>query len=414
MDAERAPTYEIDREFPPEPTAPAFEVADIFREYGSAYRADHKLSPQQHKAMTAIERCRTNALGAHVDECDHCGHHEISYNSCRNRNCPKCRASQRSAWIDARELELLPIQYFHIVFTLPQALLGLSRYNPELIYGLLFQIAAETLQTFARNRWDAKLGIIMVLHTWGQTLNDHPHVHCIVTGGALKDDGSGFVRAPKNFLFPVEALSRVFREKYIDALQALKDKGKLDLGGQPELQTAAGWAALRRELYRHAWVVYAKRPFAEPQHLLRYLGRYVNRIAIANHRIQSIDEGKIAFTYQDNREKGEHKTEKTLRLPADEFIRRFLTHILPRQFRRIRYYGWLVNSQRKAKLTLCRGLLGLSDPERPYIADMDAHLAKLGIDPGLCPRCGEGKMHAVYIVLSFHDPPACYADACKR
>jgi hypothetical protein len=297
--------YEIKKEFPPEPPEILFEVGDIFREYGPAYRSEHNLSAPQLKAMTAIERCRTTALGGHGDACERCGHIEISYNSCRNRNCPKCRGSQRSAWVEARELELLPIQYFHIVFTLPDTVLGLARYNPELIYGLLFHIGAETLQSFAQRRWGGKLGIIMVLHTWGQTLNAHPHVHCIVTGGALKNDGSAFVCAPKNFLFPVKALSRVFREKYIDALQGLKDKGKLDVRGEPELATDAGWQPLLKALRTHAWVVYAKRPFAKPQHLLRYLGRYVNRIAIANHRIQSIDGGVIAFTYLDNREKNE-------------------------------------------------------------------------------------------------------------
>ena len=411
MDSKDESSYEIAREFPPEPNEPLFEVGDIFREYGPAYRATHNLSAAQHKAMEGIEKCRTTALGAHVDECDRCGHLEISYNSCRNRHCPKCRASQRSAWVDARELELLPIQYFHLVFTLPATLLALARYNPNRLYDLLMRIAAETLQTFAQNRWDGKLGIVMVLHTWGQTLNEHPHVHCIVTGGVLKNDGSAFVRAPKDFLFPVPALSKVFREKFIDALASVKANGKLDLGGQPELETDSGWEKLIQALRVHQWVVYAKRPFAEPQHLIRYLGRYVNRVAIANHRILSIDNGIIAFTYQDNREKGEQKSEKIMRLPAEEFIRRFLTHILPPKFRRIRYYGFLVNSQRKEKLSRSRELLGLHDPETPYITDLNEFLAKQGIDPGLCPHCGEGRMRSVYIVLSFHDPPACFLEA---
>lgn len=406
-----ASSCEIAREFPPEASEPPFEVGDIFREYGPAHRDAHDLPLPQLKAMTAIEKCRTEALGAHVDECERCGHIEISYNSCRNRNCPTCRGSQRSAWVDARELELLPIQYFHLVFTLPHSLLPLARYNPTVVHDLLFQVAAETLQTFARNRWGGKLGIVMVLHTWGQTLEEHPHVHCIVTGGALKDDGSAFVRAPKNFLFPVTALSRVFREKYIDALQAARDKEKLDLGGQPALRTATGWGGLLRALRAHPWTVYAKQPFAEPQHLIRYLGRYVNRIAIANHRIVAIDDGVIAFTYKDNREKDEEKAEKIMRLPAAEFIRRFLSHVPLPQYRRIRYYGFLVNSQRKEKLAACRALLGLADPEMPYIADIDEFLAKQGVDPGLCPVCGEGRMRCVYTVLSFHDPPAYYLEA---
>ena len=399
-----ATSYEIAREFPPERPEIRFEVADVFREYGADYRANHSLSGPQLSAMEAIEKCRTTALGGHVDQCDHCGHIEISYNSCRNRNCPKCRGSQRSAWVDARELELLPIQYFHIVFTLSHLLIPLARYNPELVYGLLFTIAAETLQTFAQNRWGGKLGLILVLHTWGQTMNEHPHVHCIVTGGVLKNDGSAFVRAPKNFLFPIRALSPVFREKFLAALQAEKDKGKLDLQGQPELGTEAGWQRLLAKLRTHAWVVYAKQPFAEPQHLIRYLGRYVNRIAIANHRIQGIEDGQITFTYLDNREK-EEPTEKTMLLLADEFIRRFLSHIPPPQFRRVRYYGFLVNSQRKDKLTLCRCLLALENPEQPYIPDLDAFLEHQGIDYSLCPRCGEAKMRCIDNFLPFHGPP---------
>jgi len=399
-----ATSYEIAREFPPEPAEIRLEVADVFRAYGADYREKHNLSGPQLAAMESIEKCRTTALGGHVDQCDHCGHIEISYNSCRNRNCPKCRGSQRAAWVDARELELLPIQYFHLVFTLTHTLLPLARYNPDLVYGLLFQTAAETLQTFAGNRWDGKLGIVMVLHTWGQTMNDHPHVHCIVTGGVLKNDGSAFVRAPKNFLFPIRALSPVFREKCIDALQALKNKGKLNLRGQPELATETGWQGLLAKLRSHAWVVYAKQPFAEPGHLIRYLGRYLNRIAIANHRIQSIADGIIRFTYLDNREPQE-PVEKILPLPADELIRRFLSHIPPPRFRRIRYYGFLVNSQRKDKLTTCRKLLDLPAPEQPYIADMDAFLTKQGIDHSLCPSCGEGKLRTIYLVLSFHDPP---------
>jgi len=393
--------------FPPDLTDPPFEVGDIFREYGPGYRARHKLTPEQHKALTAIAACRTKELGGHIDECDHCGHRQNSYNSCRNRNCPKCRASQRSAWVDERALELLPIQYFHIVFTLPEALLALARYNRLPIYDLLFRLAAETLQTFAQNRWDGRLGIIMVLHTWGQTLNDHPHVHCIVTGGVLSNDGRRFIRAPKNFLFSVKALSPVFRQKFIEALDTLHAKGALDLSGQPQLQEPRGWEALRQALYRHAWVVYAKRPFAEPQILLRYLGRYVNRIAIANHRIKGIDNGSVSFSYLDNRD----GQDKRMRLPAEEFIRRFLSHVLPARFHRIRFYGFLVNSQREQSLVQCRALLGLPDPAEPYIADIDDFLAGQGIDPTLCPKCGRGHLHPVADILPQHDPPPFYLEA---
>ena len=247
----------------------------------------------------------------------------------------------------------------------------------------------------------------MVLHTWGQTLNDHPHVHCIVTGGVLKDDSSRFIRAPKNFLFPVEALSPVFRQKFIEALDALHAKGALDLGGQPALRTPSGWQALRQALYRHSWVVYAKRPFAEPQILLRYLGRYCNRIAISNDRIKAVAGGRVTFSYLDNRD----GVEKSMCLPAEEFIRRFLSHVLPARYHRIRFYGFLVNSQREQCLIECRRLLGLPDPEKPFIADIDDYLARQGIDPTLCPKCGIGHLHPVADILPQHDPPPFFLEA---
>ncbi len=405
-------TREVEREFPPEYPEPKYELADIIRRYGDDYRALYNPSFEQGRALHAIETCRTTALGAHVDACDHCGHREISYNSCRNRHCPKCRASQRSAWVDARELELLPIQYFHIVFTLPEELNRLAQYHPVALYNLLLRSAAETLQTFARNRWGGDLGIIAVLHTWGQTLPLHPHAHCLVTGGALKRDGSGFARAPKNFLFHIGALSRVFRPIFLRGLEHLHANGDL-AGGPPELSEEADWGALRANLHRHDWVVHAEAPFDEPGHLIRYLGRYVNRIAIANHRIVDIDNGAVTFRYRDNRVKDADAPEahKLMRLPAVEFIRRFLQHVLPPGFHQVRYYGLLGGSRRKANLARCRALLGLDNPQQPYIVDLDEFLAKQGIDPALCAACGQGRMHNVYQLLSFHDPPAEFAAA---
>ena len=401
--------YEIEREFLPDYADPEYEVSDIFRRYGEAYRETHNVAGPRLDAMKAIEKCRTTALGGHVDHCEDCGHIEISYNSCRNRHCPKCRASQRVAWVTERELELLPIQYFHIVMTLPHELLPLTRYNPDTLYDLLFHSAAETLQSFAGSRWDGKLGIIMVLHTWGQTLNEHPHVHCIVTGGVLKNDHSQFVSAPKNFLFPVTALSRVFRGKFIEGLQRLYQKDRLNLNGKAELSDAADWKAFIQGLHRQDWVVYAKHPFDSPEYLIRYLGRYVNRIAIANHRIRCIDDGIIRFDYHDNRD----DQDKVMSLPADTFIARFLKHVLPRQFRRIRYYGFMINSQREEKLALCRQLLGL-DPDVPYIPDMDAYLTRLGHNPRACPKCGLGTLHSIFHLLSFHDPPDYFAVAVAQ
>lgn len=395
---------EIAREFPAEYEAPKYEIADIFRLYGAAYRASHPLIVPQLKVMDAIEHCRTTALGGHVHRCEDCGHLEICYNSCRNRHCPKCRASQRFAWMEAREQELLPIQYFHTVFTLPQELIPLTHYNPNLLYSLLFTTAAETLQTFASNRWQGQLGIIMSLHTWGQTLNAHPHVHCIVSGGALKKDHSRFVPAPKNFLFPVKALSRVFRAKFMEKLDKYHQQKKLCLSGQPQLADPKHWQRFVTPLRQRDWVVYAKAPFDQPEHLIRYLGRYVNRIAIANHRIRSIDNGKITFDYKDNRD----QQNKVMELSADEFIRRFLSHLLPRYFRQVRYYGFLVNSLRKPLLTLIRQLLGLSNPDQPYIADIEAYLDRQEekADSVCCPVCGSPNYHPVFSLLSFHSPPA--------
>ena len=398
--------YEIEREFPSEYSDPLFEVADVFRKYGNDFRKQYPLLPGSpwKKAMDSIQSCRTTALGGHVYECDACQHQAFSYNSCRNRNCPKCRASQRAVWVEARELEVLPIQYFHIVFTLPHALLPLCRANTQTLYNLLFRCAADTLQDFAFRRWEASLGITMVLHTWGQTMNEHPHVHCVVTGGALKKDGRTFVKAPQNFLFPVKALSPVFQQKFLEALSKLRRKGSLFFT-KPELTDLhkdSYWKLLMQALNVFTWVVYAKQPFDKPSHLYRYLGRYINRIAIANHRIKSIEGNKVSFSYLDNKS----NTEKIMVLPAHEFIRRFLSHVLPKGFRRIRYFGFLVNSLRKASLTLCRQLLGLSDPDKPFIPDIEAFLANQAIDHTLCPVCGEGTMKEFFRLLPYHDPPA--------
>ena len=389
---------------------PRYEVADIFRRYGDAYREKHKLSPEQDRAMRDIARCRTSALGGHVDGCDHCDHIEISYNSCRNSNCPKCGAFKRALWVEAREQELLPIQYFHFVFTLPEELVPLALYNPALLYGLLLRMAADTLQTFAANLWDAKLGIVIVLHTWGQTLNMHPHAHCIVTGGAIKRDGSAFVRAPKNFLFPVKALSPVFRGKYLEALETLRAAGELDFSGQPQLAEDAAWQALRKRLYRHDWVVYAKAPIAEPGHLIRYLGRYVNRIAIANARLLRIDNGQILFRYKDNRVK-DAEVERVMRLDAEAFIRRWLAHVPKPGFHRIRYYGFLAGNRRKDNLTLARTLLAVPNPEQPYVPEGERAPTHEPIDPTLCPKCKIGHLHRIEEISPGHDPPAIYSEA---
>jgi len=303
---------------------------------------------------------------------------------------------------------LLPIQYFHVVFTLPEEMLQLTRSNPDKCYDLLFKTAAETLQQFAQNRWDGQLGIIMALHTWGQTMNDHPHVHCIVTGGALKNDGSQFVHSPKNFLFPVKALSPVFRKKYIDGLIQLRKQQHLSLTCA-DLKSEKKWSSYIKSLYQNNWVVYAKQPFDKPQHLLRYIGRYINRVAISNHRIISIENGQVSFSYHDNRD----DKEKIMILSPDEFIRRFISHILPRGFRRLRYYGFMVNSLRKKKIKQCRELLSVSNPDQPYIPDIEDYLTRQSFEKDLCPECGIGSLHKVtnsiilwmYFIIDNHEPP---------
>lgn len=328
--------------------------------------ASHLLCWQHEAVIQALSVCRTGVLGAHVDQCEHCEQIAISYNSCRNRYCPKCQGRQRWAWVEQQEDSLLPIQYFHFVFTLPQAVLALLRYNESLMY-----------DAFAGRRGNlAKLCPAAVgwptgdhdgAATWGQTLNHHPHVHCIVTGGALKNDGSEFIRAPKNYLFSIEALSRVFREKYLGTLKVAWKAGQFNAVG-PVMADESEWQTWIRPLYQHDWVVYAKQTHDQPTHLIRYLGRYISRVALSNPRLESIENGRIRFRYHDNRD----DTEKIMNLSADEFIRRFLVHVLPKGFRRIRYYGLMVNRQRQAKLARCRQLLGLEKPGQPCIADMDA------------------------------------------
>jgi hypothetical protein len=286
---------------------------------------------------------------------------------------------------------------------LPQQLNLLARYNPKAIYDLLFRIAAETLQTFAGNQWNAKLGLIMALHTWGQTLSHHPHVHCIVPGCALKLDHSDVVRSPANFLFQVKALSKVFRGKFLDALDRLARNRSLDLQGQPELQDPERWKPFIEDLRQRDWVVYAKPPIDKPEHLIRYLGRYINRIAISNRRIRGIDQGQITFDYKDYRD----GQSKVMTLDADTFIQRFLSHVPEKGFRQVRYFGFMANSLRATLLILIRSLLGLTDPEKPYIPDLERWLEREveKAERGGCPTCGSPHFHPFFNLLPCHDPP---------
>jgi Putative transposase/Transposase zinc-binding domain len=326
-------------------TGGAPEVADIFRAYGEAYRATHRLSGQQLRVMQAIETCRTAALGGHLAQCDRCGAQVVRYHSCGNRHCPKCQTLARVRWVNARLAELLEIPYFHCVLTLPHALNPLAQGNPQLLYGLLFASAAATLQTFGRDpRWlGGEIGLTLVLHTWGQTLEHHIHVHGIVTGGALAPDNERWIATKRrDFLFPVKGLAKVFRGKYLAGLKRASTQGALRLAGSTApLASPTAFARFLAQLRQHAWVVYAKPPFATAAQVVSYLGRYTHRVAISNHRLVAMHEGQVAFRWRDYRH---GNRVKVMTLSAGEFIRRFLLHTLPSGWVRIRH--WLILDSR--------------------------------------------------------------------
>ncbi len=318
---------------------PQFEVADVVREYGEAFRATHHVSHEQEKVLRAIAQCRTAALGGHVEACETCGTEQICYNSCRNRHCPKCQGSARAKWLTAEQALLLPLPYFHLVFTLPHLLNPLIRVNQRALYTLLFQAAAQTLQEFARDpkHLGAQLGITAVLHTWGQTLTEHSHVHCIVTGGGLTTDGTQWRPSHPRFLFAVQALSQVFRGKYLAGLRRLRAHHRLHFAGESvELAGDEAWTTFLSQVQDRAWVVYAKPPWGGPEQALKYLSRYVHRVAISNARLVFVGEGVVRFRYKDYAAGG---TTKTMELPAAEFLRRFLLHGVPPRFVRIRHFG---------------------------------------------------------------------------
>jgi Putative transposase/Transposase zinc-binding domain len=331
-----------------------YEVADIVRAHGDAYRRTYAVSPAQAVALRAIVRCRTAALGGHVEACDACGARQVAYNSCRNRNCPKCQGGERAKWLAAQQAALLPVEYFHIVFTLPHPLNALLRVNPRRLYALLFRAAAATLQCFAHDprHLGAELGVTAVLHTWGQNLSQHVHVHCVVTGGGLTPDGQRWVSTRAGFLFPVRALSQVFRGKFLAGVRQLRARNALRFAGDSAaLAGEHAWSAWLQDLRTRDWVVYAKPPFGGPERVLKYLSRYTHRIAIANHRLVSIEDGVVRFRCRDY---AHHNHVKVMALPAEEFLRRFLLHVVPSGFMRIRHFGLLANRHRTAKLARCR------------------------------------------------------------
>jgi len=348
----------------------ALEVADIFRDHGPAWRREQAghLSLGQLKVMSAIERCRTAALGGHVEQCPECGHTQIAYNSCRDRHCPKCQGAVAKAWLTAREADLLPVEYYHVVFTLPAPIRQIAYHNKAVIYGLLFQAAAETLLTIAADskHLGARIGLTMVLHTWGSALVHHPHVHCIAPGGGISLDGERWVACRRGFFLPVRVLSRLFRRLFCEQLAAAHRAGKLKFFGEHQaLEKAEAFAAFLKPLRNIDWVVYAKRPFAGPQAVLAYLARYTHRVAIANSRLIALDEKGVTFKFKDYRAKGRCRYGR-MTLPVDEFMRRFLLHVLPSGFHRIRHYGLLANAARVENLARARELLAA--PLSPLIA----------------------------------------------
>jgi len=367
---------------------PPLEVADLIRAAGDAFieRNRHWLRWKHIKVLLAIRRCRTAALGGHLDECTRCGYRAtISYNSCRNRHCPKCQIAARERWIAARRQELLPTRYLHVVFTLPHRLAPLVLQNKKILYGLLFRTSAETLLEVARNpkRLGAEIGFFSVLHTWSQKLNIHPHVHCVVPAGGLSLDHTRWVRSRDNYFLPKEVLREIFRGKFVDALEQafqngqLRFEGDLKLLAQPKI-----FAAWLRPLYRQDWVVYLKRPFGGPEYVLQYLGRYTHRVAISNHRLVSLNDGQVTFRWRDS---AHHNEQKLLPLSLNEFLCRFLLHILPKGFVRIRNFGFLANRKRATLLPLCFQLLGSA--QQPQA---EQHASSTEDYPGLwrCPKCG--------------------------
>jgi len=370
---------------------PALEVADVFRRHGEAFlrKQGAHLGRVERRVISAIQACRTAALGGHVEQCDDCGLVRRAYNSCRNRHCPKCQGLARAAWLEARQAELLPVPYYHVVFTLPAAAAEIAFQNKRVVYAILFRAAADALRDIAADprHLGAEIGAVAVLHTWGQTLHHHPHLHCIVPGGGLSADQTRWVSCRPGFFLPVRVLSRRFRTRFLERLRAAGKAGELRFSGAlAPLTDHATFAERLAELCGIEWVVYAKRPFAGPEQVLAYLGRYTHRVAIANSRLAHIAEGHVSFTWKDYRSAG--KT-KVMTLAAEEFMRRFLLHAVPDGFHRIRHLGFLANGHRAAKLALCRALLAAPTPEpAPSETYRERHHRLTGHDLDVCPDCG--------------------------
>jgi hypothetical protein len=378
---------------------PRLEVAEVVRQHGDAFRARYgsTLSGEQHRALRAIAVCRTAALGGHITQCDHCGHEAQAYNSCRNRSCPKCHGAAQATWLAAREREVLDTPYVHVIFTLPHALGPLALQNPRHLYGLLFRTVAQTLQDIAGDptHLGAEIGGFAVLHTWGQQLHHHPHLHCVLPAGGLAPDGTQWIPCRPHFFLPVRVLSRRFRRLYLAGLEQTYAQGQLSLMGRcRELAEPTPWQRLLAALRDKEWVVYAKEPLREPQHVLKYLARYTHRVGISNHRLVSLADGQVTFRYKDY-QRG-HRL-RTLTLEAVEFLRRLMLHVPPHGFQRLRHFGFLANRVRQEKLAQCRSLLGQATrPPAPQEAVDLKTPAVSAAEPGsVCPVCQHGHMQLV-------------------
>lgn len=383
---------------------PKHEVAHIFDRYGPDFLKTHALPGSHLKVMQHIQACRTATLGGHCDRCDSCNFEQNSYNSCRDRHCPKCQYLTTERWLKDRKTELLPVGYYHVVFTLPHELNSLVLTNKKICFAILFRAVSETLQGFALNKkWKlcGQLGFISVLHTWDQKLLDHFHLHCLIPAGTLATDGKQWLQAKNNFLFPVKALAKVFRAKFMAGLKQAYQENKLIFPGiTKEFESKTNFQKLVDTLFdqQKKWIVYAKKPFAGPEQVLKYLGRYTHRIAITNHRILSIGDNKVTFTYRD---RADHNKKKTMTLNADEFIRRFLLHVLPKGFPKIRYFGFLANKCKTKNLALARNLLGDTTvhPIKTKSSWQEILLELTGTDFTRCPRCKDGRMQRVSEIL---------------
>jgi Putative transposase/Transposase zinc-binding domain len=383
---------------------PRLEVADIVRAAGARYRETHAttLSRAQRRVLSAIEQCRTAALGGHVEACDRCEHQRIAYNSCRNRHCMKCQSLAKAQWLADRQADLLPVPYFHVVFTLPHELAPIAYHNQRVVYALLFRAAAETLRTIAADpkHLGAQLGFLAILHTWDQTLRYHPHLHCIVAGGGLAPDGARWIACRPGFFLPVRVLSRLFRRLFLAFLQEAFDRQQLHFFAEvTSLADSQAFAQYLTPLQQREWVVYAKAPFGGAAHVLDYLARYTHRVAISNSRLVAMTPETVTFHYRDSRH---HDQRKRMTLTHEEFLRRFLLHVLPAGFQRIRHYGFLSNCHRAEQLALCRRLLGVATPTVPaMVARLDyrtQYEQVTGYSLERCPACGQGQMRLVSIL----------------